>query len=98
MLVAQGRVAIGDEIGEALGARLVVMLIGERPGLSAADSLGAYVTWAPRVGVMDSGRACVSNIRAAGLALEEGARQIDAIVARAFAGQGTGVAPPALPP
>ncbi len=91
-LVAQGRVAIGDEIGEVLGARLTVMLIGERPGLSAADSLGAYITWRPRVGVMDSGRHCVSNIRAAGLAVEEGARQIDDVVGRAFRHEATGVA------
>jgi ethanolamine ammonia-lyase small subunit len=91
-LAAQGRVAIGDEIGEILGARLSVVLIGERPGLSAADSLGAYITWNPRVGVMDSGRNCVSNIRAAGLALAEAARQIDDIVARAFLRQATGVA------
>ncbi len=91
-LVAQGRVAIGDEIGEILGAQLSVVLIGERPGLSAADSLGAYITWGPRVGVMDSGRNCVSNIRAAGLALGEAARQIDDIVARAFRHGATGVA------
>ena len=91
-LVAQGRVAIGDEIGAALAARLVVVLIGERPGLSAANSLGAYVTWAPRAGVMDSHRNCVSNIRAAGLAPEEGAREIDDIVGQAFLKHLTGVA------
>src|SRR5215475_3713473 len=54
VLVEQGRVAVGDEIGELLDAKLVIVLIGERPGLSAADSLGAYVTWRPRVGTMDS--------------------------------------------
>lgn len=63
VLAHQSRVALADEIGEALGARLVVMLIGERPGLSAADSLGAYITWQPRVGRADSERNCVSNIR-----------------------------------
>ena len=67
VLVEQGRVAIGDEIGEMLGARLVVVLIGERPGLSAADSLGAYITWRPRIGTMDSNRNCISNIRSPGL-------------------------------
>jgi ethanolamine ammonia-lyase small subunit len=66
-LVEQGRVAIGDPIGEALGAELVVVLIGERPGLSAADSLGCYITWAPKVGTPDSRRNCVSNIRGGGL-------------------------------
>ncbi len=63
ILVRQGRVAIGDEIGERLGARAVVVLIGERPGLSAADSMSAYITWGPRVGRADSERNCVSNIR-----------------------------------
>lgn len=59
----QARVALGDEIGAALGVDLVCMLIGERPGLSAPDSLGAYLTWAPAHGRRDSERNCVSNIR-----------------------------------
>lgn len=66
-IVEQGRVAVGDEVGELLGAHMVAVLIGERPGLSAADSMGIYLTWAPRVGLTDERRNCISNIRPAGL-------------------------------
>jgi ethanolamine ammonia-lyase small subunit len=66
VIATQARVALGDEIGERLGARLVAMLIGERPGLSVPDSLGIYLTHAPRVGRRDSERNCISNIHAAG--------------------------------
>lgn len=79
-LVEQGRVAIGDAIGEALGLALVIVLIGERPGLSAADSLGCYVTWAPRPGTPDSARNCVSNIRLGGLDPERAVASIAALV------------------
>jgi ethanolamine ammonia-lyase small subunit len=77
VIARQGRVAIGDPIGEALGASVVVVLIGERPGLSAADSLGAYLTWDPKPGRRDSERNCVSNIRwPGGLAPDQAADKI----------------------
>ena len=65
--VQQGRVAAGDAVAVAVGASAVVVLIGERPGLSAPDSLGAYLTWRPQPGTTDAARNCVSNIRPAGL-------------------------------
>lgn len=79
-VVEQGRVAVGDEVGACLGARCVLVLIGERPGLSSPDSLGVYFTWAPRVGRSDAERNCVSNVREAGLPPERAARKLYALL------------------
>lgn len=73
VLAAQARVALGDEIGARLGAACVAVLIGERPGLSVADSLGIYMTWAPRIGRKDAERNCISNIHADGLSYDQAA-------------------------
>lgn len=80
VMANQSRVALGDPAGEALGAKLTIVLVGERPGLSAADSLGAYITYGPKSGNPDSGRNCVSNIRDGGLPIREAAEVIAALV------------------
>lgn len=80
VVATQARVALGDAVGEALDAGIVVVLIGERPGLSAADSLGCYITYAPRRGRSDAERNCLSNIRAEGLAPADAARKITWLV------------------
>jgi ethanolamine ammonia-lyase small subunit len=92
-VVASGaRVALGDEIGALLGVDMVVMLIGERPGLSASDSLGAYLTFAPKPGLTDAERNCVSNIHGAGLGYDEAAFRIAWLVREGLARGITGVA------
>lgn len=75
-IVEQGRVAIGDQIGECLGVNVVVVLIGERPGLSSPDSLGIYLTWGPESGLSDARRNCISNVRPAGLSFEHASQRL----------------------
>ena len=92
VLARQARVALGDEVGGLLGVRLMILLVGERPGLSAADSLGAYLTFAPRPGLTDAARNCVSNIRSRGLGPAAAAAKIAWLADRALALSLTGVA------
>jgi ethanolamine ammonia-lyase small subunit len=86
------RVALGDEIGVILGSRMIVMLIGERPGLSSPDSLGAYLTFAPRTGLTDAERNCVSNIHGRGIGCDEAAFRIAWLVREGLRREITGVA------
>ena len=92
VLAQQARVALGDEIGEAMQAAMVAVLIGERPGLSATDSMGIYLTWGPRRGRRDAERNCLSNIRPGGLTAAEAAAKLAWLMQAAMARGGSGVA------
>ncbi|GGD07458.1 ethanolamine ammonia-lyase light chain [Franconibacter daqui] len=90
-LAHQSRVALGDDIGEALGAQAVAILIGERPGLSSPDSLGVYLTWKPERSRIESERNCISNIRPEGLPWEAAAFKLAWLLEQAFLRRLTGV-------
>ncbi len=92
VIARQGRVALGDEVGKALGADAVAVLIGERPGLSTPDSLGLYLTWNPRPGRTDAERNCISNIRPEGLPIESAAAKLLWLIAAMRRLRLTGVA------
>ena len=76
VIASQARVALVDEVGELMNARMVILLIGERPGLSSPDSLGLYLTYQPKVGCSDADRNCISNVRPEGLSYEAAAKKL----------------------
>ncbi|MGH8589022.1 MAG: ethanolamine ammonia-lyase subunit EutC [Gammaproteobacteria bacterium] len=93
VLAPNGRVALSDAVGEVLGARAAVIIVGERPGLSAADSLGIYLTYGPRPGTTDAGRNCISNVRPPeGLGYEAAAAKLGYLTTEALKRRVSGVA------
>jgi len=92
VIAHQARVALGDEVGKLLKARMVVVLIGERPGLSSPDSLGLYLTWQPAVGRLDAERNCISNVRPEGLDYPQAIHKLQWLLEQAFLRRLTGVA------
>lgn len=90
-IVENGRVAIGDEIGMLLGARLVVLLVGERPGLSSPNSMGIYMTYEPKVGKTDESRNCISNVRDGGLSKEVAVQKLSYLIENSFTKKLSGV-------
>ncbi len=91
IVAEQARVALGDDVGELLGAQVVVMLIGERPGLSSPDSLGIYLTYSPKVGLTDESRNCISNVRSDGLSYKDAAYKLHYLIKGARARKLSGV-------
>ncbi|MDZ7896640.1 MAG: ethanolamine ammonia-lyase subunit EutC [Arcicella sp.] len=91
VLVEQGRVAIADEIGELLNANMTAIFIGERPGLSSPQSMGIYTTFAPKIGLTDERRNCISNIHANGLSYEIASNQLISLINQSFTQQYSGV-------
>ena len=92
VISTQARVALADEVGELMNARMVILLIGERPGLSSPDSLGIYLTYQPKVGCSDADRNCISNVRPEGLSYEAAAKKLMWLVQESMRLKVSGVA------